>query len=157
MIKLSKKMEYALISMKALSQKSPGDLTSAKEISSFYGASFDVVSRVLQTLNQAGIVKSIQGVQGGYHLLKNLDDVTLHDLIEVIEGPLALVRCIHDVESCEMIKSCNIISPVTLLNGKINDFYKTIRISDLFINSDFGRGTRIQKTMEAQEEMVKRN
>lgn len=157
MVKLSKKMEYALISMKALSQKSSGNLTSAKEISSFYGASFDVVSRVLQTLNQAGIVKSIQGVQGGYHLLKNLDDVTLHDLIEVIEGPLALVRCIHDVESCEMIKSCNIVSPVTRLNDKINDFYKTIKISDLFINPDFVQDMRVQPAAEAQEEMIKRN
>jgi Rrf2 family protein len=150
MIKLSKKMEYALVSIKALSQKSPGNLTSAKEISSLYGAPFDVVSRVLQTLNQAGIVKSIQGVQGGYHLLKSLDDVTLHELIEVIEGPLALVKCIHDNEGCEMIKSCNIMSPVTLLNDKVNDFYKTIKISDLILNSDFTQNAQIESATEAQ-------
>ena len=131
MVKLSRKLEYSLIALKALSQKEAGNLTSAKEISSLYGAPFDVVSRVLQILNQAGIVKSIHGVQGGYHLLKSLDDVTFHDLIELIEGPLMLVKCIHDNESCEMAKSCNIISPVARLNDKINDFYKTIKISDL--------------------------
>jgi Rrf2 family nitric oxide-sensitive transcriptional repressor len=134
MVKLSRKTEYALISLKHLSQKkSNTELTSAKEISTIYGAPFDVVSRVLQILNQGGIVKSIQGVQGGYHLVKNLSDVTFHELIEIIEGPLALVKCIHDSESCELSKSCNIMSPVSLLNDKISDFYKTIKISDLLI------------------------
>lgn len=143
-------MEYALISLKALSQKSSRDLASAKEISIIYGAPFDVVSRVLQILNQAGIVKSIQGVQGGYHLLKSLDDVTFHELIEVIEGPLALVKCIHDSEGCEMIKSCNIISPIALLNDKINDFYKTIKISDLILNPGFLQNTQVEPATEAQ-------
>ncbi len=131
MVKLSRKMEYALISLKHLSQKDAGELTSAKEISNIYSVSFDVISRVLQALNQGGIVKSIQGVQGGYHLLKDLTDVSLFDLIEVIEGPLSLVRCIHDADSCELIKSCNIVSPVTTLNQKVNEFYKTIKIAEL--------------------------
>lgn len=131
MVKLSRKLEYALISLKHLSQKPAGELTSAKEISSIYGVSFDVISRVLQALNQGGVVKSIQGVQGGYHLLKDLGDVSFFDLIEIIEGPLSLVRCIHDVDACDLIKSCNIVSPLTTLNHKVNEFYKTIKIAEL--------------------------
>lgn len=150
MVKLSRKIEYSLIALKALSQKTEGNLTSAKEISSLYGAPFDVVSRVLQILNQAGIVKSIQGVQGGYHLLKSLDEVTFHELIEVIEGPLALVKCIHDNEGCEMVKSCNIMSPVTLLNDKINEFYKTIKISDLILNPGVIPNLKLEPTENAQ-------
>lgn len=131
MVKLSRKMEYCLISLKHLSQKSEGSLTSAKEISNQYNISFDVVSRVLQALNQVGIVKSIQGVQGGYHLLKNLNEVSLYQLIEVIEGPLMLVKCIQDAHACDLSKSCNIVSPIGLLNDKIVEFYKTVFVSDL--------------------------
>jgi Rrf2 family nitric oxide-sensitive transcriptional repressor len=148
MVKLSRKTEYALIALKHLSQKNQDDLTSAKEISTIYGAPFDVVSRVLQILNQGGIVKSIQGVQGGYHLVKNLSDVTFHDLIGIIEGPLALVKCIHDNDSCELSKSCNIMSPVALLNDKINDFYKTIKISDLLLQPNLIMNERL--SLEAQ-------
>lgn len=151
MVKLSKKLEYALISLKALQAKQNGCLTSAKEISNVYGAPFDVVSRVLQNLNQGGIVKSIQGVQGGYHLLKSLDEVTFHELIELIEGPLALVKCIHDNDACEMVKSCNIISPVALLNDKINEFYKTIKISDLILNPN---GINVSHQAQAQEQRI---
>ncbi|MES2769360.1 MAG: Rrf2 family transcriptional regulator [Bdellovibrionota bacterium] len=155
MVKLSRKIEYALISLKALSQKNSGNLTSAKEISNMYGAPFDVVSRVLQTLNQAGIVKSIQGVQGGYHLLKNLEDITFHELIEVIEGPLALVKCIHDNDACEMAKSCNIISPVALLNDKINEFYKTIKISDLIINPSLVKfESKLEETSDVEAQRI---
>jgi len=134
MIKLNRKLEYALIALKHMSKKeatNAGTLTSAKEITLHYMVPFDVVSRVLQILNQHGIVKSTQGVQGGYHLLKNLDDVSLNDLIEMIEGPLQLVKCMGDDHECEIKSSCNIISPVQVLNHKIGDFYKTIKISDL--------------------------
>lgn len=150
MVKLSKKMEYALIALKALQSKESGSLTSAKEISNIYGAPFDVVSRVLQNLNQGGIVKSIQGVQGGYHLLKSLDDVTFYELIGVIEGPLALVKCIQDHDACEMSKSCNIISPIGLLNDKVNEFYKTIKISDLILNSKIMNNTQLAQSLEEQ-------
>lgn len=148
MVKLSRKMEYALISLKHLAQKEAGGLTSAKEISTQYNLPFDVVSRVLQVLNQAGIAKSIQGVQGGYHLLKDLSDVSFHELIEVIEGPLSLVKCIHDTDSCELIKSCNIMSPVGLLNDKINEFYKTIKLSDLI--SEHIPQMKVEPVVEAQ-------
>ena len=148
MVKLSRKTEYALISLKHLSYKSDKDLTSAKEISNLYGAPFDVVSRVLQILNQGGIVKSIQGVQGGYHLVRQLSDVSFYELIEMIEGPLSLVKCIHDNDSCELSKSCNIMSPVTLLNDKITDFYKTIKISDLLAQPHLVMNER--PTVEAQ-------
>lgn len=150
MVKLSRKMEYALISLKHLHHKRAGELTSAKEISNQYGVPFDVVSRVLQTLNQAGIVKSIQGVQGGYHLLKDLSEVSFHNLIEVIEGPLMLVKCIHDNDSCELAKSCNIISPVALLNDKIIDFYKTIKIADLISGPNIPHMIATEPTVDAQ-------
>lgn len=145
MVKLSRKTEYALISLKHLGTKNMNELTSAKEISNLYGAPFDVVSRVLQILNQGGIVKSIQGVQGGYLLIKNLSDVSFYELIELIEGPLSLVKCIHDNVSCEMAKSCNIISPLAALNEKITDFYKTIKISELLTQPR--RGVREQNTI----------
>jgi Rrf2 family protein len=144
MVKLSRKMEYALIALKHLNIKNDGALTSAKEISTQYNISFDVVSRVLQALNQAGIVKSIQGVQGGYHLLMNLSEVSLYRLIEVIEGPLMLVKCINNVESCELVSSCNIVSPVAILNDKIIEFYKTITILDLLEPRVSHKATRIE-------------
>lgn len=149
MVKLSRKLEYSLIALKHLSEKPEGELTSAKELSNIYGVSFDVVSRVLQALNQGGIAKSIQGVQGGYHLLKNLDEVTFFDLIELIEGPISLVRCIHDADACDLIKSCNVVSSVAILNSKVNEFYKTIKISDLM---GMGTGQNIQWPIVEEEE-----
>jgi Rrf2 family nitric oxide-sensitive transcriptional repressor len=133
MVKLNRKLEYALIALKHLSQTSATDkkLTSAKEISLTYVVPFDVVSRVLQILNQNGIVKSIQGVQGGYHLQKSLEEISLHDLVELIEGPVELVKCLGTEHQCEIKGSCNIISPIQALNHRVTDFYKTIKLSDL--------------------------
>lgn len=137
MLKLNRRLEYALIALKHMAQVSCAQdggekkLIPAKEISQAYSVPFDVVSRVLQILNQNGIVKSIQGVQGGYFLNKNLDEISLYHLIELLDGPLELVKCLGPDHDCEIKDSCNIMSPLQLFNQKVIEFYKTIKVSEL--------------------------
>ena len=52
MIKIHRKVEYSLIALKHMSDRKPGQLTSAKEIAEVYGIPFDTVSRVLQQMAQ---------------------------------------------------------------------------------------------------------
>lgn len=131
MIKLSRKMEYALIALKHLSVAE--QLTPAKELSHRYQIPFDVVSRVLQVLNQNDVVKSAQGIHGGYKLIKPLNSVTFYELAEMIEGPLYLVKCLQG--DCDMKRTCNITNPLQILNQKISLYFKTILVSDLLVDS----------------------
>lgn len=131
MIKLSRKMEYTLIALKHLS--SAEALTSAKELSQRYQIPFDVVSRVLQILNQNDVVRSTQGINGGYKLIKPLNSVTFYELAEMIEGPMYLVKCMQG--ECEIKDTCSITNPLQILNQKINLFFKTILVSDLLLDT----------------------
>lgn len=134
MIKLSRKLEYSLIAIKHMSQKPAGTLTSAKELTLVYGVPFDVVSRVLQLLTQVEVAKSIQGVHGGYLLNKKLDEITLMNLIDYVEGPLHLVKCLSEDETCELKSLCNIAGPVGALNEKLKHFYSSLKLSEILIN-----------------------
>ena len=58
MFKINRKLEYALISLRHMSTKSPGQLTSAKEICDIYHTPFDPTSRVLQIMAQHEIVRA---------------------------------------------------------------------------------------------------
>lgn len=132
MIKLSRKMEYALMSLKHMSSKPPDGLTTAKEISLSKNIPFDVTSRVLQIMAKQKVLESIQGVQGGYKLLLNPKQISLYQILEMIEGPQGIVKCATSEEmTCEFQESCNVHSPLKLINEKILSLCKSIPIADV--------------------------
>ncbi len=133
MNKINRKVEYALIALKHMRGKTPGELTTVKEISSLYGCPFDVLSRVLQTLVQKGVLRSEQGAHGGYQITKDLNRVSFHELNEMILGPIAVTKCMQGENdtSCEMRGTCNIVSPVQTLNRKLTEFYKSLTLAEL--------------------------
>lgn len=132
MNKLNRKLEYSLMALKHMSLKMPGELTSAKEVSDRYHAPFDATARVMQLMAQHGILRSEQGATGGYQITKDLSKVTLQDLLNVIQGPTQIAKCMQD-EACEMQTSCNIISPIQSLNQKLNEFYSNLSLRELLV------------------------
>lgn len=132
MLKITRKIEYSLMALRHMASKYQGELTTAKEISDSYKAPFDVTSKVMQIMAQRGLLKSEQGAHGGYLVLKDLSKVSVFDLIQMLEGPVAVVKClISGPASCEMHDGCNIISPVNHLNEKLVEFYKNLSVLEL--------------------------
>ncbi len=132
MFKINRKVEYALIALKHMSRKAPGQLTSAKEICDIYHTPFDPTSRVLQIMTQDEILRAEQGAHGGYQILKDLSKVTLKNLSDIIVGPMEIASCFHGDDShCDLTDSCSVIGPLLNLNEKISDLFTTIKVADL--------------------------
>ena len=133
MNKLNRKLEYSLIALKHMSQKNPGELTTAKEVSESYQAPFDATAKVMQMMAGHGLLKSEQGASGGYQITQDLAKINLHELIEVIQGRTQIAKCLQHGEdgSCDIQKSCNIISPVLALNQRLTEFYKSVSLHEL--------------------------
>ena len=139
MFKINRKLEYALIALRHMSFKAPGQLTSAKEICDIYHTPFDPTSRVLQIMAQHEIVRAEQGAHGGYQILKDLAKVSLQDLTQMIEGPIQIVNCFHgNYSHCDITASCNVISPMLNLNEKISGLFKTINVQELIQSRNQG-------------------
>lgn len=133
MFKLNRKMEYALMALKHMSQKRPGEISTAKEIADTYGCSFDTIARVLQILTHKGWLQSSHGVAGGYQIIKDLAQISFYDLSEAILGPMKLVRCLSS--SCRIQSHCNIVSPAQSLNQHLMEFYQSLSLQDLLHDS----------------------
>lgn len=131
MNKMNKKMEYALMSLQIILQKPEGSLTTAKEVSEQMHISFETTARVLQALSSRGLLKAEYGVGGGYTLGRPLSEVSLHDLSEMLEGHVALTKCLGQDEGCEIQSTCNIASPISNLNRKIRDFYRSVSLEEV--------------------------
>ncbi len=132
MFKINRKIEYALISLKYMSHKSPGQLTSSKEICDIFHTPFDPTSRVLQLLTQEGVLQAEQGAKGGYQIVKDLSTISMRELCKIIIGPIEIANCFHgDYSSCEITSTCQIIAPMLSLNENIKELFEKIMVSDL--------------------------
>lgn len=131
MNKMNKKMEYALMALRIISQRPQASLTSAKEVSEQVHISFEMTARVLQSLSSRGLLKAEYGVGGGYMLARPLSTVSLYELSEMLEGNTILTKCLSHDEVCETQPTCNITNPIANLNKKIQEFYKSVSLEEV--------------------------
>ena len=146
MFKINRKIEYALISLKHMSNKDPGQLTSAKEICDIYHTPFDPTARVLQIMAQHEILRAEQGAHGGYQILKDMSKITVGDLSDIIVGPIEIASCFQgDYSHCELNSSCNVIGPMLNLNERISALFHTLKVEELVQSKNHGEKTIREK------------
>jgi Rrf2 family protein len=144
MLKLSKKVEYALLSVQVMAER-PDEIVSAKDVAERYGISNTLVAKVMQQLVHAGIIRSYQGVRGGYMLDRPAHEVTVMHVIAAIEGRQAgIVDCQEQADhDCQAFASCTIKGPLQVLNDRIASTFESMSLADLV-----HRGTSVPVTME---------
>ena len=87
-MKISRTVEYALISAAFLANKPKEGYVMIKEIAQAYNIPRIYLQQVLQQLVRAGIMKSKKGPYGGFNLAKPATKITLLDIVEAIDGPV---------------------------------------------------------------------
>lgn len=78
----------------------------AKYISEKMGVSLRFALKILRKLVGSGVVKSYKGQRGGYELARPASQITLNDVIETVDGPYALNRCLTGEHECSLDGSC---------------------------------------------------
>ena len=104
---ITRETDYALRCVLYLSAR-PEKVIDASEIANekFIPRSF--LSKILQKLNRAGIVKSFKGYKGGFMIMKPPREISVLDIIEIFEGPAAMNRCAIDKKLCDLSDSCSV-------------------------------------------------
>ena len=142
MLKINKKVEYALMALKFMADKvqlenGQLNLTSAREICDELKTPFDTTAKVMQLMNNQDILKSTKGIKGGYSLNKDLSQITFMNLVNLIEGKVSGRVCVNEKGTCELFGKCNIVEPVELLNQKLNTFLETLTLAELLQGNEF--------------------
>lgn len=138
MIKISKLTDYAFVSLLALARKD-GESVSASELSAETAVPEPTMAKILKTLGRYGIVTSRRGPNGGYSLARAPEGLSVGEVIEAFEGPIALTACVeHSAESCALEGVCELSGRWSPLNRQIRDvFYKTT-LSDMMRHNPCG-------------------
>ena len=108
-MQLSRKADYALRAVAFVAQMKKGDLASIGRIAKARGIPREFLAKILKELTRSGILVSFQGVTGGYRLSRPPREVNFLDVIEAMEGPVAVNLCV-DGNHCECTreKGCEI-------------------------------------------------
>jgi Rrf2 family protein len=132
MLKLTKKADYGLISMRHLAART--GTASAKEIADTYRIPLALLSKVLQNLVRGGLLVSEQGAAGGYRLARDAREITTLEVIRSIDGPIILTHCFtehSDHAECDQHSSCTVREPLRKVHDGILQLLSSITIKDL--------------------------
>lgn len=104
-MKLSTKGRYGVRAMVDLAASYGGAPVSIKSISKRENLSEYYLEQLFSPLRRANIIRSIRGAQGGYVLCKPPNEITVGDIMTILEGPIEIADCIDGVE-CESSDCC---------------------------------------------------
>lgn len=90
-------------------------------------------SKVLKKLARAGVVVSQRGAKGGYALARPPQQIGIHEVIEAIEGPIAVTECSDESSdsSCEYETSCGVRANWQRINHAVHDALSEITLADM--------------------------
>ena len=95
-MKLSTKGRYGVRAMFDLAMHEGEGAIALKSIAQREGISEKYLEHLFASLKKAGLISSVRGAQGGYRLARSPEDITLGDIIRVLEGPVAPTDCVVD-------------------------------------------------------------
>jgi len=104
MIRVSKLTDYAIVLLAHLS-RSDHTLT-AQELADRSSVPLPTVSKLCKELSKAGLVVSHRGRKGGYGLARTPDRITVAEIVEALEGPIALTECSQGIQACGLEATC---------------------------------------------------
>jgi len=91
-MQLSRKCEYAFLALIELAKDK--QLKSIQQIAEAWDIPKKFLEQIMTILKNAGLIQSVKGAHGGYRLKKNPEEITIAQIIRLIDGPIAPVRCV---------------------------------------------------------------
>lgn len=105
-MKISTKGRYGLRIMTDIAVNGDGGCVSLKDIAEREHLSEKYLEQIINMLSKEGLVKSVRGAKGGYHLTRSPEEITVEDILKATEGSLAPVACAEDNGRCENYCDC---------------------------------------------------
>ena len=132
MIRLSKSADYGLMAMRHLALMPKGCCCSARELARGHRIPPALMAKLMQRLARSGLVAATHGIKGGYRIARPAQSISLREVIEAIEGPLAMTEC-HDASSdgCPQDDTCTVKRPLLEIQARIAEVLGQTSVGDL--------------------------
>ena len=130
MLRMSKLTDYGTLVLAQLATTS-GQLSSAHQVATDTRLSLPTVSKLLKALVRAGLAVSERGARGGYALSRPADEISAAQIIDALEGPVAITECSSAYGNCELEPSCLVGGAWQRINRNIRQALDDVSLADL--------------------------
>lgn len=153
-MRLSSMADYAVVTMCAAARHCGFARVSASDLAQETGLPLPTVQKLVSTLSKAGLLKSVRGAGGGIQLSRPAAAITLADIVEAVEGPIALTACVEDGRhDCALEASCSVRPHWAVVNKAMRGALSGISLSQLSAPAGSARagapGRSFPPTLEA--------
>ena len=107
-MQLTRRGDYALRAMLYLAKQGEERLVLSREIAAEQDVPPKFLPQILVELSRAGLVHAVRGAQGGVRLSRPASNINVREILEAVEGPLFLSRCLSHEEECQRESTCPI-------------------------------------------------
>ncbi len=132
-MKLSTKGKYGVRAVFEIARHYGKGPISIKEIAERQGISFSYLEQILHKLGKAGLIESVRGPAGGYLLARKPLELTIGDIVRVLEGPIALSHCLEPGEEADCCQTDDCVARMVWakVGAKIEEALDSISFHDL--------------------------
>ncbi|HUX81203.1 MAG TPA: SUF system Fe-S cluster assembly regulator [Halothiobacillus sp.] len=130
MLKISRMSDYAIVLLTTLARgKAPQ--SNARALAEQTGLSQPTVGKLLKTLTACGLLNSQQGRHGGYRLARPTESISIADIIEAIDGPIAMTECFSADHDCEREANCSVRPHWNTINRGVRELLTETTLATL--------------------------
>ena len=131
-MRLSSLADYALVMISAAARHGCGARLSATLLADETHVPLPTAQKLMQRLAQAGLLSSLRGSGGGFKLTRPASCITLADIIEAVEGPIAMTTCVDDTrEDCALDHHCAVKPHWGVVNGAVRGALASVSLTTL--------------------------
>ncbi len=130
MIKISKLADYACWVMREFARH-PEATMSAAELSSAIHLAIPTVQKIVKHLQKAGLLRSTRGQSGGYQLARPVQMISILNIVEAMDGQIALTSCCHSELLCDKAFHCDIKPTWISVNALVQEALAKVGLENL--------------------------
>lgn len=132
MLRITKMTDYAVLVLSDLVRPESAAARAAPDVATRTGIPQPTVSKVLKLLARGALVVSERGKNGGYRLARSAESITVADIVDAVEGPIAVTECSAVVRGCcDLEGHCATEANWIRINDAIRQTLRGITLGDM--------------------------
>ena len=136
-MRLTHLADYAVVMMAAAARREDGMRLSAAELAQETGVPLPTAQKLMGRLASSGLLTSVRGAGGGFTLARPVAEISLADIIEAVEGPIAMTQCTGSDEAsdCALDAHCRVKPHMNIVSNAVRGALDAVSLQSLASNS----------------------
>jgi FeS assembly SUF system regulator len=131
-MRLTHLADYAVVMMTAAARRPAAARLSATELADETGVPLPTAQKLMQRLAAHGLLTGTRGAGGGYALSRPVSEISLADIVEAVEGPIAMTQCADGLPSdCALDAHCRVKPHMGIVGAKVRGALGAVSLQEL--------------------------